>query len=207
MKCCNEACTIGCESCAMADTGVGDGSCVNLTGKDPNHMCGAMMGTCNGANQCSCTDGTMNFMETDIDCGGPMCPQCGQGKKCNGDGDCQTGHCANGVCCDSDCKSKGMCWACNLAPNWVGRCEAIMIGSAGGGCNAPMVCDDMQHCINTNIPMPEANNTLCNNNNQCVSNHCTGNPGTCRPWEPKGGICNNSSNCQNGTCQTDFTCN
>src|SRR5262249_10933775 len=34
------------------------------------------------------TDGIKNGSETDVDCGGPDAPKCGEGKGCLGDGDC-----------------------------------------------------------------------------------------------------------------------
>jgi hypothetical protein len=46
----------------------------------------------------TCTDGVRNGTETDIDCGGPTCPRCAAGKKCQGAGDCVGGTCLNQVC-------------------------------------------------------------------------------------------------------------
>jgi hypothetical protein len=45
----------------------------------------------------SCTDGTQNGNESDVDCGG-TCPDCARGRRCTMDGDCQTGNCQSGVC-------------------------------------------------------------------------------------------------------------
>jgi formylglycine-generating enzyme required for sulfatase activity len=36
----------------------------------------------------SCTDGKKDGQETDVDCGGPACPKCGQGKSCLMNSDC-----------------------------------------------------------------------------------------------------------------------
>ena len=41
----------------------------------------------------SCTDGVRNGSELDVDCGGPSCPPCADGKKCVTDTDCQSGIC------------------------------------------------------------------------------------------------------------------
>jgi hypothetical protein len=50
---------------------------------------------CNGAGQCvnGCLDAMQDGMETDVDCGGPVCARCAQGKKCLVNSDCVTGAC------------------------------------------------------------------------------------------------------------------
>ncbi len=58
-------------------------------------------GSCDGgvctAVTASCTDGTQNGTETDVDCGG-SCPQCGDGSTCAVVGDCSSGYCNHGTC-------------------------------------------------------------------------------------------------------------
>jgi hypothetical protein len=39
-----------------------------------------------------------NGLETDVDCGGPNCADCGIGQGCIGNNDCTTGLCVQGVC-------------------------------------------------------------------------------------------------------------
>ncbi len=46
----------------------------------------------------SCKDLIKDGQETDVDCGGPICPACGNGKTCNGAMDCQSGNCLNNAC-------------------------------------------------------------------------------------------------------------
>ena len=45
-----------------------------------------------------CLDGTRDGKETGIDCGGGVCPKCGVGKSCGGDGDCLSGQCKAAKC-------------------------------------------------------------------------------------------------------------
>jgi hypothetical protein len=45
-----------------------------------------------------CDDGTRNGSETDIDCGGPVCSACANGKTCSVGSDCQSGACTGGIC-------------------------------------------------------------------------------------------------------------
>ncbi len=77
--------------------------------------------TCNSGDDCksgvcsggvcqapTCTDGVQNggiLGESDIDCGGPTCPKCANGKTCRSDSDCQTDFCdVDNVCRDPhDC--------------------------------------------------------------------------------------------------------
>ncbi|OYT54986.1 MAG: hypothetical protein B6U72_00580, partial [Candidatus Altiarchaeales archaeon ex4484_2] len=51
----------------------------------------------------SCTDGVQNQDETDIDCGGSICPACEDGGGCMVDEDCVSGWCFNGSCRTSTC--------------------------------------------------------------------------------------------------------
>ncbi|MGU7774993.1 YncE family protein [Burkholderia sp. MR1-5-21] len=37
-------------------------------------------------------------LETDVDCGGPVCPKCAQFKSCNVNADCQSNQCVSGRC-------------------------------------------------------------------------------------------------------------
>jgi len=46
----------------------------------------------------SCTDKVKNGLETDVDCGGGICPKCAGGKKCIKPSDCQSGVCSGGSC-------------------------------------------------------------------------------------------------------------
>ena len=43
----------------------------------------------------TCTDGTINGDETDVDCGG-SCPTCGVGEACATAADCESAECAGG---------------------------------------------------------------------------------------------------------------
>jgi len=49
----------------------------------------------------TCTDGTLNQDESDLDCGGTTCPGCEEGKICSVNSDCETNFCSNGLCAPS----------------------------------------------------------------------------------------------------------
>lgn len=46
----------------------------------------------------TCSDGTMNQDETDVDCGGTCGATCTPGESCGGNGDCTTDICTGGAC-------------------------------------------------------------------------------------------------------------
>jgi len=51
-----------------------------------------------GSPAATCTDTVKNGSESDVDCGGPVCPRCAVGKACLGAADCSTSLCVNNVC-------------------------------------------------------------------------------------------------------------
>lgn len=62
--------------------------------------------------------------------GGQMCSlQKPSGLPCLADGDCQTSHCAQGVCCNSACTGAGL--SCNSSPDFAGVCTAVTATDAG----------------------------------------------------------------------------
>ena len=50
----------------------------------------------------TCGDGIQNGAETGVDCGGPVCPTCGD-ITCSVDGDCSSGACIGGTCVEASC--------------------------------------------------------------------------------------------------------
>jgi len=46
----------------------------------------------------TCSDGVKNQDETDVDCGGSICPKCADGKSCLLDSDCLSGYCCDNIC-------------------------------------------------------------------------------------------------------------
>jgi hypothetical protein len=112
-----------CDTGVCAD----DGSCAAarcddgvVNGDEPVADCGdATCGPCADGHTCSadaqceselcqagtcrpqpCADGERNGSETDTDCGGndSDCARCGAGDTCEGDGDCRSRNCVDGIC-------------------------------------------------------------------------------------------------------------
>jgi pectate lyase len=46
----------------------------------------------------TCADANKNGAETDVDCGGTSCPQCGTNRNCIENADCVSGNCVGGKC-------------------------------------------------------------------------------------------------------------
>jgi hypothetical protein len=51
----------------------------------------------------SCSDGIVNGSESDVDCGGPDCPRCADGRGCAGDNDCVSRVCTGAACLPPSC--------------------------------------------------------------------------------------------------------
>src|SRR5688572_27754994 len=51
----------------------------------------------------TCADGVKGGAESDIDCGGPSCGACTDGKGCRAPGDCASGQCTAGICAKAAC--------------------------------------------------------------------------------------------------------
>lgn len=55
----------------------------------------------------TCNDGLHSGEQTDIDCGGPNCPPCSTGSKCDIDTDCESEVCRSERCSDASCALPG----------------------------------------------------------------------------------------------------
>jgi hypothetical protein len=55
-----------------------------------------------------CQSGRKDRDETDVDCGGDLCPKCGPLKRCAFDTDCESGHCDDAFRC-SECTTDEQC--------------------------------------------------------------------------------------------------
>jgi hypothetical protein len=194
--CCDAVCS-GCSSCLMADTTVPDGTCAPVAMGDPNKACTALGGPCNGKGQCVCAAPA---------CGGMCTAKCAVGETCGADGDCQAGlHCANGVCCSSDCGSMGGCYACNLAPYWVGTCTPLFVGA---GCGPNHACDANHSCNPAGGAAPGANGATCGTDTQCASGRCDTTQMKCAASQPTGAACATDDQCHSASCDaTTHTCN
>lgn len=107
--CCNESCNGSCESCALP------GSVGECRGIGEGADC--------SLNQAQCRAEGCLFENS---------------ASCSDDDDCDSGSCADGVCCNDACA--GLCEACNL-PNQVGSCSSEANGTS---CGNGLACQNGQ---------------------------------------------------------------
>ncbi len=134
--CCEEACAEPCRSCAVPGVA---GLCRPVVGAvDPN--------TCTGARTC--------------DAGGTC--RAHLGSPCHQGGDCLSGHCVEGVCCDSPCSQT--CQTC-VAPDQAGRCVAVRLDTDRDRCAGTAGCDRRGECkLLSGQP--------CGADGDCLSGYC-----------------------------------
>jgi hypothetical protein len=179
---CNSVGQCGCSNdigCAAPET-CGGGNpgtsfvcgCTKKTCAQLGKTCGTVTDGCTGTQ--SCDTGSKNGTETDVDCGGGAAGTCGDtcatGKQCAVDGDCGSGHCADGVCCNTSCT--GTCLACSAAKKGGGTdgtCGSIAIGlqdsSATTACIGASACDGANGC-------KKLDGQICGVNAECVDGNC-----------------------------------
>ena len=128
--CCNLKCDGVCQSCVASTNGTADGSCLGVvSGTDPDSECAGSV-TCNGHGACSFKD---------------------LGAACGDGGECFSGSCSDGRCCDTSCD--GSCMQCSAA----GHCQQVHSQEdsgtcddtqATGGCTAPpCICNAAGKCV------------------------------------------------------------
>jgi hypothetical protein len=192
--CCDTGCGAACEACTAAKTGGSDGTCGFVTvSTDPDMEC-AGPDVCNGAGACQCGDSILNGQESDTDCGGGVCPSCGNGQTCNGGGDCSSGNCADGVCCDAVCGAS--CEACTAVKTGGtdGICGFVTVSTDPDmECAGPDVCNGAGSCqCNDSILNGQESDVDCGGG---VCPNCTG-----------GQICNGGGDCSSGNCVDGVCC-
>ena len=152
----------------------------------------------------SCIDAVKNGAETDVDCGGPSCMACGDGKLCAANTDCLSNNCLMGICqpsgmsgscidnlkngteTDVDCGGPS-CMACGDGKLCAINADCFSNGCLMGVCQSgapPSSCSDLvKNGTETDVDcggpscMACVNGKLCATNADCFSNNCL--MGTC----------------------------
>ena len=214
-------------SCPLPDT-CGGGAMPNVCeGCTPGATCANLGKTCGGPfpdgcfSTLPCNDGVKDGTETDVDCGGSAttcATRCAQGKKCAAGSDCQSGFCADGVCCNVACTGS-TCQACSAAAKGQGAdglCGAVFLGQdPHGDCpmEAASTCGRSGGCNGSGACSKYPSGTVCQGGScagavltkaeTCSGGVCTApSPTTqdCAPFQCTGGACSN------GSCATDADC-
>jgi hypothetical protein len=189
--CCNAACSGPCDVCSAALGATSSGTCTDVAGPG-NPSCGAYQ--CTGASAAcptSCVDDTScsggNF------CSGGRCvPKLAGGGACTAASQCQSGFCADSVCCNTACA--GSCDRCDLGGS-VGTCTVTPVGQLGAPSCAPFLCDG----VNPACP------SLCAQDANCAPGaYCNG--GTCTFKAVNGTPCGVAGECRTGFCVDGVCC-
>ncbi|MBI2389250.1 MAG: hypothetical protein HYV09_06515 [Deltaproteobacteria bacterium] len=125
---------------AVADTGVADSAIADTAVADTAVADTGIVDTAPEAPAPTCTDGSKNGGETDVDCGGGTCPKCPTGKSCGGVADCESAVCTSGVCAAATC-SDGVKNGTETDVDCGGACPSCEIGkkcSGAGDCATGM---------------------------------------------------------------------
>jgi hypothetical protein len=121
------------------------------------------------------------------------------GASCTSSVSCDSGHCVDGVCCESACTF--ICHACNLPGN-LGSCLEVPDGTFcldNDLCNGPETCQNGS-CVRGDPP-------VCANANPCTGDTCDPDEGCLFEHMPNGTSCSNGNPCDGeetclaGVCQ------
>jgi hypothetical protein len=144
----------------------------------------------------TCNDGVKDGAETDLDCGGPVCAQCSDGKRCNSGGDCLSGNCPGGVCVEAHCMDRVKngsetdvdCGGPDCAQCSGGQGCATGSDCTNGACDtsqSPPVClpgncsDQQQNGLETDVDCGGpvcgqcANGKQCAQDSDCTNGYCS----------------------------------
>ena len=182
---CGGACGATCEVGEMCLVG---GDCIEM-------VCDPGTSTCAAP---TCTDGAPNGNETDVDCGGPICPPCDAPGGCVLPSDCVSGVCIGGVCqdpaCDDNVQNRGetdvdcggpMCPGCDDGGGCTVGSDCASGVCTGGVCQ-PATCSDVvlnqgESDVDCGGPCPPCpNGGGCVDDIDCISGVCDQMTGICQ---------------------------
>ena len=92
-----------------------------------------------------CADGVQGPGETDVDCGGPTCAPCEDGRTCGADDDCASMACAGGICVAPECGADADCAALS-GPCLAGACDQSTFSCVTQPIDEGLPCDDRDAC-------------------------------------------------------------
>jgi plastocyanin len=201
------ACTVEqCNGSAPSSTPASEGA--SCSGSDGAKVCdgAGVCVECNSTADCvgddvcdasscvpgSCVNGTLDGLETDIDCGGTECNSCGLGETCAVDDDCASTYCDESVlqcatpACDdvvkngdeTDVDCGGACEPCGNGSGCLvdgdcssGYCDPSL------SCAEPACDDGAKNADETDVDCggscgPCADGDSCTLDSECTSGHC-----------------------------------
>ncbi|MCA9604116.1 MAG: hypothetical protein KC619_00890 [Myxococcales bacterium] len=207
------SCTDGVRNGDETDVDCGGGTCPACPGGGDcvrridceSRICLHESGTCA---EPTCTDGIRNGAETDVDCGGPVCPACDDGERCGTEVDCTSGVCASRICLGPSCSDGvlngdevdvdcgGSCPPCDPGSPCVGDVDCTSGRCAAAVCAAPSCTDGVRNGLETDVDCgggvcpPCDVGEDCLTGSDCVTSSCGVVSSTCLPPSCGDGIRN-----------------
>ena len=139
----------------------------------------------------TCTDKVANGSETDVDCGGPECPACGDGGACKDPSDCDSGSCESSVCQSAGCMDDVFNGD---------ETDLDCGGSCGATCIPGQDCDSSADCVEAVCEFGQCSAPSCGDtvlNGDETDTDCGGSCGaTCGT----GDGCGDQADCVSGVC-------
>ncbi|HNK44969.1 MAG TPA: fibrinogen-like YCDxxxxGGGW domain-containing protein [Pseudomonadota bacterium] len=151
----------------------------------------------------SCSDGTKNGTETDVDCGGGACGKCADKKVCVAATDCSGGSCVKGVCAAPSCSDTtkngsetdvdcggGTCGKCADSKACVAATDCTSGVCSAKLCAAASCTDTVKNGSETDVDCggstckPCAINLACTTATDCSTSSC------------KQGLCSYATSCK-----------
>ena len=153
---------------------------------------------CNPSGKCAtptCSDTIKNQNETDVDCGGStLCPDCANGKDCNGNSDCTSSYCnPSGKCStpsctdtfknqgesDVDCGGTSTCDRCATGDDCTAGADCASGVCTALKCAAPACNDTVQNGNETDVDCGGTCSPCASGKKCSVNTDCVGSPGNC----------------------------
>ncbi len=171
----------------------------------------------------TCSDMLENGSETDVDCGGGTCPDCGPGQGCLVANDCTTGICTGNLCqspsctdtiengseTDVDCGG-GTCPDCNPGQGCFVGNDCTSGVCTAGFCQSPSCSDLVQNGSETGLDCGGGICPTCGTGQGCaMGSDCTSNvcqAGVCVTLS-NGEPCSGSGQCTSNNCVDGVCCN
>lgn len=144
----------------------------------------------------ACDDDSRNGLESDVDCGGPECPGCGVGMRCDRPEDC-----GSGLCESNECQPAPTC--SDREPNGT-ETDRDCGGPACAGCATGMVCVVHDDCLSETCIFGICRDPTCSDavRNQDEADVDCG--GSCPKKCADGRRCAGGGDCTSGQCATGF---
>jgi hypothetical protein len=195
--CCNTACAGGCDVCAQKVGAPIDGACTVLgAGATGDPSCTPYV--CDGAGALcpqSCGDDKGCVATHYCDASGACTPKLDDGAGCPKASACKSGHCVDGVCCNTACADSCDVCAAVLGASMDGTCTLLPDGAPGLPDCTLYLCDGLAAACPTS----------CKGDADCIDTHyCSAM--SCLPKKAKGATCAGSGECQAGLLCVDGRC-